>query len=240
MMGERDRLGTELQDPHWPGDAKLAGWWVWGQCSWIGSGWCDWTGKVPHVSNAEMGIQATGQVPHVGNAGRGIRATGKVPHVGDAGRGIQATGKVPHVGNAGRGGDLWTSGGRTAMRWLRELADRLERVRVVHGSWDRCLNSHYGAEMTAIFLDPPYKAFEKLYGVSDPVAAECETWAREHAELRVALCGHRGDYDLHGWVEHEWDRGRLTYNGGDTTAKECVWFSPACLPLVAKQTALFG
>jgi hypothetical protein len=224
MMGERERVGAELQDPHWPGDAKLAGWWVWGQCAWIGSGWCDWTGQVPHVSDAGMGIQATGQVPHVS----------------DAGRGIQATGQVPHVSDAGRGDALWTSGGRTAMRWLRELADRMERVRVVHGAWDRCLNSHYGAELTAIFLDPPYKAFEKLYGVSDPVAAECETWARENAGLRVALCGHRGDYDLPGWVQHEWDRGRLTYSGAETTAKECVWFSPSCLPLVAKQTAMFG
>ena len=240
MMGERERVGAELQDPHWPGDAKLAGWWVWGQCAWIGSGWCDWTGKVPHVSNAGRGIQATGQVPHVSDAGMGIQATGQVPHVSDAGMGIQATGKVPHVSDAGRGDALWTSGGRTAMRWLRELADRMERVRVVHGAWDRCLNSHYGAELTAIFLDPPYKAFEKLYGVSDPVAAECETWARENAGLRVALCGHRGDYDLPGWVQHEWDRGRLTYSGAETTAKECVWFSPSCLPLVAKQTAMFG
>lgn len=126
------------------------------------------------------------------------------------------------------------------MRWLRELADRLERVRVVHGSWDRCLNSHYGAERTAIFLDPPYKAYEHLYGVSDPVAAECEAWARDNAGLRVALCGHRGDYDLPGWTEHEWERGRPTYNGGTTTANECIWFSPACLPLVLKQPSLFG
>lgn len=22
-------------------DAKIAGWWVWGQCCWIGHGWCD-------------------------------------------------------------------------------------------------------------------------------------------------------------------------------------------------------
>ena len=29
-------------------DAKVAGWWVWGQCLWIGSGWCarpEWTGR---------------------------------------------------------------------------------------------------------------------------------------------------------------------------------------------------
>jgi hypothetical protein len=209
MMGERETLGAALQDPHWPGDAKLAGWWLWGQCAWIGSGWCEWTGKVPHVSDAGMGIQATGQVPHVSNAGMGDRAT-------------------------------WTSSGAVAMRWLRELTDRMERVRVVHGSWDRCLNSHYGAERTAIFLDPPYKAYEKLYGVSDPVAAECEAWAKDNAGLRVALCGHRGDYDLPGWTEHDWERGRLTYSGGATTAQECIWFSPACLPLVAKQSKLFG
>ena len=209
MMGERETLGTALQDPHWPGDAKLAGWWLWGQCAWIGSGWCEWTGQVPHVGNAGMGIQATGQVPHVGNAGRGAY-------------------------------DPWTSSGRVAMRWLRELADRMERVRVVHGDWDRCLNNHYGAELTAIFLDPPYKAYEKLYGVSDPVAAECEAWARDNARLRVALCGHRGDYDLPGWTEHKWERGRLTYNGGTTTAEECIWFSPACAPLLVKQPGLFG
>ncbi len=192
MMGERGRIGAQLADPHWPGDAEIAGWWLWGQCAWIGSGWCDWTGQ------------------------------------------------VPHVGNAGMGGDLWTSGGRTAMRWLRELAERMERVRVVHGSWDRCLNSHHGAELTAIFLDPPYKAYEKLYGVSDPVAAECEAWAKDNAGLRVALCGHRGDYDLPGWTEHEWERGRATYSGTGTSAEECIWFSPACLPIVAKQASLFG
>jgi hypothetical protein len=207
MMGQRDRLGAQLADPHWPGDAQIAGWWLWGQCAWIGSGWCDWTGQVPHVS--------------------------------DAGQGIQATGKVPHVSDAGRGYEPWTSSGRVAMRWLRELSDRMERVRVVHGAWHRCLNSHYGQDLTAIFLDPPYKSFEKLYGVSEPVAAECEAWALENAELRVALCGHRGDYDLPGWTVHDWDRRRLTYNGGDTTAQECIWFSPACLPLQDKQRSIF-
>ena len=56
LMQQRDRLGAELQDPHWPGDAQVAGWWLWGQCSWIGSGWCEWDRKVPHVSNAGRGL----------------------------------------------------------------------------------------------------------------------------------------------------------------------------------------
>ena len=34
-------------------DAKIAGWWVWGQCIWIGSGWC------------------AKQLPHLGDAGKG-------------------------------------------------------------------------------------------------------------------------------------------------------------------------
>ncbi len=36
QSGFRARLKTEA-DYY---DAKIAGWWVWGLCSWIGSGWC--------------------------------------------------------------------------------------------------------------------------------------------------------------------------------------------------------
>jgi hypothetical protein len=38
-------------------DAKVAGWWVWGLCQWIGSGWCSKLKK---------------QCPHLGDAGRGV------------------------------------------------------------------------------------------------------------------------------------------------------------------------
>jgi DNA adenine methylase len=227
LMEQREALGSSLHDPDWPGDAKVAGWWLWGQCSWIGSGWCEWDGQVPHVGNAGMGVQALGQVPHVSSAGMGVQALGQVPHVSDAGRGVQALGKVPHVGDAGRGA-LLTSGGRTAWRWLHQLADRLERVRVVHGDWQRCLNHHYGGESTAVFLDPPYDGYEGLYR-SQSVAAQVADWAREHAHLRVALCGHIGDYDLPGWSVQEWSRGKHTYGGDKTTAAECVWYSPACI-----------
>ena len=210
LMDQRDRLGAALQDPDWPGDAKIAGWWVWGQCCWIGSGWCDWSRSTPVSDDS-------GQVPHASDAGRGLQAVGKVPHVSDAGRGEPA---------------FLTSTGRVAWRWLNELAGRLERVRVVHGDWSRCLNNHYGGNDTAVFLDPPYRAYEKLYGVSTPVADEVAEWARKNAHLRIALCGHRGDYDLPGWDVVDWSRGRLTYGGGKTTAEECVWYSPACLPRV--------
>jgi DNA adenine methylase len=211
LVGQIERIAAFLQDPDWPGDAKVAGWWLWGQCCWIGSGWCD------------------GQVPHASSAGMGVQAIGKVPHASDAGRGVQAIGQVPHASSAGRG-TLLTSSGRAAWGWLHKLADRLERVRVVHGDWTRCLNNHFGGNDTAVFLDPPYRAYERVYGDAVmPVAAAAEVWARENAHLRVALCGHRGDYDLPGWDVVEWARGRLTYAGGKTTDKECIWYSPACI-----------
>ena len=121
-----------------------------------------------------------------------------------------------------------TSSGRAAWVWLHKLADRLERVRIVHGDWSRCLNSHFGGRETAVFLDPPYRAYEKMYGVDAPVADAVEQWARENADLRVAICGHVGDYDLPGWEQMPWSRGKMTYGGSKTTDAECIWFSPAC------------
>ena len=199
LMAQRERIGAELHDPDWAGDAKVAGWWLWGQCCWIGSGWCDWfkTGKVPHAGNAGMGVQAAGQVPHASNAGRGYDA-------------------------------LLTSSGRVAWQWLHRLADRLERVRVVHGDWSRCLNNHYGGDGTAVFLDPPYRAFSALYGSGECVADAVARWAAENAHLRIALCGHQGDYNLPGWSVVDWSRGKFTYGGSSTTDREAVWYSPAC------------
>ena len=212
LMEQRPVLASGLQDIEWPGDAKAAGRWLWGQCCWIGSGWSEWDGQIPHASTAGMGIQASGQIPHASDAGRGEDPPS----------------------------DLLTSGGRTAWVWLHKLANRLERVRVVHGEWDRCLNHHYGGDDTAVVLDPPYRSYERLYGNKAPVADAVEDWARENATLRIALCGHIGDYDLPGWDAVPWTRKRQTYAGSGTTDKECVWYSPACLPSVTAQGSLFG
>ena len=58
--GFRDRMRSDPD--HF--DAKIAGWWVWGICAWIGSGWC--------VRDAE-------QLPHLGDAGRDRRAGDQPP-----------------------------------------------------------------------------------------------------------------------------------------------------------------
>ena len=220
LMERRAGIADGLQDADWRGDAKIAGWWLWGQCCWIGSGWCEWTRE----QRGDGHPGGNGQMPHISDAGMGIQAIGKVPHISDAGRGETAI--------------LWTSTGRLAHRWLSELAGRLERVRIIHGSWERCLNHRYGDIGTAVFLDPPYRAYEKLYGVATSVADEVAAWAAKHAHLRIALCGHADDYDLPGWDAEPWSRSRSTYGGNKTTDAECVWYSPACLP--RRQADLFG
>ncbi len=191
-------LSDSLSDPEWPGDARIAGWWVWGQCCWIGSGWCE------------------KELSHAGNAGRGVQS--QIPHASDAGRGVQS--KIPHASDAGMG----------VQDWFRTLSRRLERCRIYHCDWSRCLNHHYGGKDTAIFFDPPYKSFDGLYHESsDPLVADAVAdFCRNNSSLRIALCGLLGDYDLPGWSVHPWTRGRLTYGGRNTTSKEAIWFSPAC------------
>ena len=45
-------------------DAKIAGWWLWGACAWIGDAWCPETEverlrqKIPHLSSAGQGVMS--------------------------------------------------------------------------------------------------------------------------------------------------------------------------------------
>jgi hypothetical protein len=211
LMQQRDRIGASLHDVDWTGDAKVAGWWLWGQCAWIGSGWCEWTGK------------AAGQIPLVGNAGRGVQAIGQIPFLSSAGL-------VPHPGAAEGAADdtSWTSSGAVAQQWLARLAARIERVRLIHGDWSRCLNHRYGKASTAVFFDPPYENYEGLYRAGK-VAQDVAAWCKAHPEIRIALCGHIGDYDLPDWDVMQWSRKRNTYGGTGTKDAEAIWFSPGCL-----------
>src|SRR5690606_27363744 len=88
LVSQREQLTERLEgDPEFY-DAQIAGWWLWGICSWIGGGWCSGRGPWQVID---------GRLVHIGNAGRGINR--KLPHLGDAGQGINR--QLPHLGNAG-------------------------------------------------------------------------------------------------------------------------------------------
>lgn len=74
------RPETVMTDPEYF-DARIAGWWVWGQCLWIGSGWCALTDKRnQHPSEqrkkqrgGDVGVHSRKRFASVGNGqGAGV------------------------------------------------------------------------------------------------------------------------------------------------------------------------
>ena len=243
LVNRADRLRWQLEDPDFY-DAKMAGWWVWGACNWIGSGWCSGTG--PHQSNG-VRIIDTRQLPHLGDAGQGINR--KLPHLG-GGRGINR--QLPHLGNAGRGinrqlphlGNAGQGRRQFIMDWFGKLHDRLRDVRVTCGDWSRVLKDSVTTRhgLTAVFLDPPYTKGAMDYGAGGMglgIADDVRNWCAANGDnrmLRIVLCGHAGEHDAlleHGWRIRTWTarKGYAVSDAAISNSKsETLWCSPHCIP----------
>jgi hypothetical protein len=223
LMNRAERLRQFLEDPDYF-DPKIAGWWVWGACCWIGSGWC--TGQGPWVSN---GVEFYNRREFAASWPIGIKRA--LPHVGNAGMGIhrQVDGAGCHERH------------QYIVAWLRLLCDRVRHVRVLCGDWSRAVKPAVTVRhgMTAVFLDPPYGAdniAKGLYAQGGNVTADVRAWCAEHGKdplLRIALCGYEGEYDLPGWTVVV---SRATTGGGygNTSQnanhqRERIWFSPHCV-----------
>ena len=211
-------------------DVKIAGWWVWGQSLWIGSGWCDadcyFDGdqKLPHLGNAGRGVhRPSQQLPHLGDAGRGVhRPSQKLPHLGDAGMGVhRPSQQLPHLGNAGMGvhrpsqqlPHLGSAGMGDIYDYFAHLGARLRRVRVACGDWSRVLGDSvtFRHGVTGVLLDPPYGHDERqadLYANDLDVAPAVRDWAIECGDnplMRIALCGYEDEHEMPAsWSAHRW------------------------------------
>jgi hypothetical protein len=211
-------------------DVKLAGWWVWGLCQWIGTGWF-----AERDSPAQRG---QGDSPSVSPLPASPPM--QLPHLGDAGMGIHR--KLPHLGDAGRGQltDLFN-----------QLSARFRGVRIACGDWSRVLGDSvtWRHGITGILLDPPYAEGDMEYAAtSKGISAQVGAWAREngsHPLLRIAVCGLEGEHDLPGWECVPW-KARGGYGSqradgsNDNRKRERIWFSPACLRPDKGQLALLG
>lgn len=226
----RERMKT---DPEFY-DTKIAGWWVWGQCIWIGSGWC--SVQLPHLGNAGTGVHRTR--PHLGNAGKGLNR--QLPDLGDAG--TTCIESDPTSATLSRS---------QILAYMRALAERLRRVRVCCGDWSRVCGPSVTIKhgITGVFLDPPYaEEAERTANIyasdSGCVAHAVREWAVEwgqHRDMRIALCGYEGEHAMpDSWECVEWKAsgGYGSQGNGlgrENANRERIWFSPYCL-----RTTLFS
>ncbi len=226
LVAQSDFRERMMRDPdHY--DAKVAGWWVYGLCGWIGSGWC----KTPAATEETVGTGGQGvhrqlprQLPYLGTGGRGVHR--KLLHLGD-GEKLEALSD-----------------------YFEQLATRLRGVRVACGDWERVMGDSvtWRHGTTGIFLDPPYDDGAIDYGAGGRgVAADVAEWCREHGEdkrLRIALCGYEGDHEMpESWSIVKW-KAHGGYGSQRETAdnanaaRERIWFSPGCEKVEERQLSI--
>lgn len=206
----RERMKTE---PDYY-DAKIAGWWVWGQCIWIGAGWCSAVNKR--------------QLPHLGNAGKGVHR--KRPQLRNGGEGVHRSSNTDLVEY------MRELAGR--LRRVRVCCGDWGRV-LTHSPTVRLaeptgvfLDPPYSAEADRT---------GDMYATEDlDVAHDVRKWAIEwgdHPGIRIALCGYEGEHEMpDSWECIAWKAPGGYANRGETrgranAGRERIWFSPNCLRL---------
>ena len=211
LVRQRDSLTTQLHaDPAWF-DAKIAGWWCWGSCNWIGSGWCSGTGPWVHDGNALVNAC---QLPHL-SAGRGINRSTQQP-------------RRAYI-------DEWFALLHQRLRdvrvtcgdWARVCKDS---VTTRHGLTAVFLDPPYAKGS----MD--YGAGGMGMGIAEAVRDWCVDNGADK-NLRIVLCGHAGEHDAllaHGWHLREWTARKgyaLTDEAVANSSSETLWCSPNCVPI---------
>lgn len=194
-------------------DAKIAGWWVWGICCWIGSGWC--SGKGPWRSVEVDGVR---QLVHLGDAGQGVKRK-RVELLRD------------YLGElAARLARVRVCCGD----WSR-VCGRTPTVK--QGLTAVFLDPPYGK---ADGRDSNLYSTDSL-DVADECrawASECG----DDPRLRIALCGYDSFEMPEGWTCVPWKAqggyGSQGKSAGRANAgRERIWFSPHCRPNTDKAQA---
>jgi DNA adenine methylase len=248
-------------------DAKIAGWWVWGQCLWIGSGWCqrpEWTGRGVGAA-ANRGVHnkrmsgLSQQKPLTNGRNPGVLMTHRRWNGGGAGGGSgvhapslsqQAPAHNNGYGNGALSEHVQSRVGLYA--YMDALAARLRRVRVCCGDWKRVLTPSVTTYIgiTGVLLDPPYAhdLRERCYSEDHDISAEVREWAIANGDtpdFRIALCGYEGEHEMPAsWTCVAWKAHggySRTERGKANRERERIWFSPHCLsgelPLFSEATA---
>lgn len=235
----RERIANLDADPG-AYDAQVAGWWVWGICIWIGRDWCSgagpWVVEGGQLVKRTVGDGVSARRPNLGYQ-KGIHR--KRIHL-QSYKGISR--QLPHLGMGGEMGINHTSVTDLSV-YMHTLADRLRRVRVCCGDWQRVVTpgaTSHGATV-GIFLDPPYAQDigrdPNIYNHETGVSVEVREWAvanGDNPRYRIALCGYEGEHDMpRSWSVYSWLAGGAYATANSArknlnNRRERIWFSPGC------------
>lgn len=174
------------------------------------------------------------------------------------GEGAGITRCLPHLGDAGQGINRRTV---STAEWFSQLRNRLRKVRVACGDWQRVIGQRAiegatGARGEAakritagVYLDPPYPegwAGGVKYAGEDARGA-VELWQDVKAAaldlatrgVRVVVSGYSGTWDglPCDWTERAWHASQGYAVSNAQSRREVLWCSPACVG--AQQLSLF-
>ena len=214
LIAEKDTLLPKLIDSPDYYDTKLAGYWIWGTCCWIGSGMTS-IGERPHLTNAGVGVHAIGQRPQLSNDSADVTA--------------------PYNTNIYK----WFRQLSERLRNVRVVCG--DWTRVCGGNWqDKMgdvgifLDPPYAVEDRA----DVYECEDKQ------VAHAVRAWAIERGKLplyRIVIAGydeHAEELTEAGWTMQAWKTvggyGNTARNNGasrgkDNRRREVLYFSPNCV-----------
>lgn len=218
LVGRRKELPAMLEgDPDYF-DAKIAGWWCWGMCCWIGGRFCEGEGPWRVVD---------GQLVHLGGKGKGINR--QRVHLGDKGMGIL----------------LWMQELAERLELVRVCCGDWERVcgdtpTITQGLTGVFLDPPYLHETANGNRDV------RVYGEHDcgEVAHRVREWAIERGDnplFRIILCGYDDEHAMpDNWDCVPWKTrggyGSQGSQGAVNAHRECLWISPHC---ISQQGMLF-
>ena len=200
------RLAANMGDPEWS-DPQIAGWWCWGLCSWIGSGWCSGGGPWSWASGA-------------GWAKADMEGINR---------------QRPHLGNAGQGINEWMCALAERLRRVRVCCGDWARVcgpsvTHTHGLTSVFLDPPYSA---AANRTGGLYATDSLSVAHDVAAWARENGG--NPKMRIALCGYDTEHAMpDDWSAWAW-RAKGGYGsqgagvGRENAKRETIWFSPHCL-----------
>jgi hypothetical protein len=230
-------------------DEVTAGWWIWGQCTWIGPGWCQPTGEV-------LGSHRRPELTALYARGRGVHANDRAVKQGERRAWIE--GWMQRLADRLRAvrvccGDwarictsdsVTTRLGTTGIFLDAPYAHHLRRMR----QWVRHLDGD-GAEPSADWH--PSSAANRevnLYGTdredADRLVAEVHRYCRDRGadpRYRIVVCGLQGEHDpleAAGWDVVRWKSTGLSRRGN--AARERLWVSPHCLRRQEETRPMFG